>query len=112
MDETQPDVATTVPETNEAPLDVDKKIKDYCVEMSNSMLRTEAERDFRKAATENLFEITKVPKSVLNFCARTYHSQDFDERSKTEEEKRTFYVRLFGEPEGNDNQNDGDTEYD
>lgn len=83
---------------NEVPLDVDKAVKDYCVEMSASMIRSEAEKDFRREATANISEKTMVSKQVLAFCARTYHKQDFDDKTQRTKEQTDFYIKLFGEP--------------
>jgi hypothetical protein len=64
------------------------------------MLRSEAERDFRKEAVARLSEQIGVDKAVLNFCAKTYHKQDFGDKMHAMDEQRSFYVRIFGEPEG------------
>lgn len=101
---------TNQTDSNEVQVDVEKRIKDFCAEMSASFLRGEAERDFRKEAIARLSEQTGIEKSVLNFCAKTYHKQDFDEKTKSAEEQREFYVRIFGEPTGDNSGDDFDDE--
>lgn len=73
-----------------------KKIKDFCVEMSASMLRAEAERDFRKDAVTKLHEELELPKKHLNQIAKTYHKQNFEEQSETQSEFETLYEETFG----------------
>lgn len=94
-----------IPQSDEVQVDVEKAVKDFCVEMSASMIRSEAERDFRKEATSRMSEKTGISKDVLNFCARTYHKQDFDTKTQRAKDQMDFYTQIFGEPAGN---NDGE----
>lgn len=86
-------------EENEVVVDRDQQIKDFCKEMSDSMLRVEAERDFQKEAINNLHEKTGVEKNVLKFCAKTYHKQDFEEKTERLSEEQEFYESVFGKSE-------------
>lgn len=97
---------------NQVEIDVDKKIRDFCTEMSNSFLRTEAERDFRKNAVENLSELLKMSKSDLSFVARTYHKGDFDEKTQRMSKQRDLYVRIFGEPTTENDRSGFDDDHD
>lgn len=81
---------------NEVDVDVEQAVKDFCKEMSDSMLRVEAEKDFQKDAINNLHEKTKIEKGVLKFCARTFHKQDFEEKQERITEEQQFYENIFG----------------
>ena len=92
--------------TNETPVDVDKKIRDYCMEMSASFTRAEGEREFRREATNRLAEQLHMEKSDLDFCAKTFHKGNFDEASQRMADQRNLYVRIFGEPTGDTEDDD------
>ena len=84
---------------NESQIDLDKIVKVFCNEMSNSMVRIEAERDFQKEAINNIHEKTGIEKNVLKFCAKTYHKQNFEETQERLTEEQEFYIKIFGEAE-------------
>jgi len=54
-----------------------KKIKDAIVEISGSMTRISAEKDFIKDAVAELYKNFQIPKKTLNKMAKTYHKQSF-----------------------------------
>lgn len=86
-------------DNNEVEIDIEKAIKDFCVEFSASCIRTEAERDFRKEAINLLSEKINVDKKTIAFCGKTYHKQDFNEKSVQQAELQMFYAKIFGEPD-------------
>jgi len=78
---------------------VQKAVKDYCTEMSNSMLRAEAERDFQKEATKNIAETHELDKKILTKLAKTYHKSNFATICSDQEQFETAYEALFGKTE-------------
>ncbi len=57
--------------------DVKKAIKGLVEEVSGSMLRAEAERDFQKEAIKEIAEKHELDKKILRKMCRTYHKQQF-----------------------------------
>lgn len=94
----------------EKQVDIEKVVKDFCVEYSSSCLRTEAERDYRKDAIAAISEKTGIEKKVLAFCGRTFHKQDFDEKAVQQAEMQLFYANIFGEANMNTDSDDFDPE--
>jgi len=63
-----------------------KQIQDALKEMSNSMVRVEAEKDHMKAIAEKILEDCLVPKKDFNKLARIYHASNLaQEAAKSEE---------------------------
>lgn len=63
-----------------------KQIQGALQEMSNSMLRVEAEKDHMKAIAEKILEDCLVPKKDFNKLARIYHASNLaQEAAKSEE---------------------------
>ena len=83
-------------EENEVTVDVEESVKKFCEEFSNSMLRTEAERDFRKDAIQNISEKLNISKKTLAFCGKTYHKQDFNTKAIEQAEMSQFFAKVFG----------------
>lgn len=71
-----------------------KKIKDAMEEISNSMLRIAAEKDFIKEAIAELHDQHKISKKILNKMARTYHKQNFQNEQQDHEEFETLYTEV------------------
>jgi len=76
--------------------DAKKKLTGAMNEMSNSMLRAEAERELQKEVINNLFDEFKIPKKVLSKMARVYHKQNFQEEKATHEEFEELYHTITG----------------
>ena len=68
-------------------IEVDKKaLKGVLDELSGSMLRVKAEKDFQKEAIENAAEKFQMNKKILRKMAKVYHNNSFtDEVSEMEE---------------------------
>lgn len=63
-----------------------KKIQDALKEVSNSMTRVEAEKDFQKEVAERIQDECMVSKKDFNKLARIYHASTLaQEASKNEE---------------------------
>lgn len=63
-----------------------KQIQSALQEMSNSMVRVEAEKDHMKAIAEKILEDCLVPKKDFNKLARIYHASNLaQEAAKSEE---------------------------
>lgn len=73
-----------------------KAVKDFCTEMSNSMLRGEAEKDFQKEAVKALAEEHELDKGLLKKMATTYHRSNFATTKADQEAFETAYEELFG----------------
>lgn len=81
---------------------VAKSIKDFCVEISNSLLRAEAERDFQKEALKAImekYELDKPFKKTLAKMSKTYHKSNFATQKADQDQFETAYEALFGEQE-------------
>lgn len=76
--------------------DAKKKITDAMNEISNSMLRAEAEKELQKEVINKLFDEYKIPKKVLSKMARVYHKQNFAEEKATHEEFEELYRSITG----------------
>jgi nickel-dependent lactate racemase len=68
-----------------------KKIKGALGEISDSMTRVEAEKDFAKEVLKNLYDEFKIPKKTLAKLANTYHRQNFNEEVALNDEFETIY---------------------
>jgi hypothetical protein len=71
-----------------------KKIKDAMQEISNSMTRIDAEKDYIKDAVNELNDQFKLSKRVLNKMARTFHKQNFLNEQQNHEEFETLYTEI------------------
>ena len=66
--------------------DIRKKIQGALKEVSASMTRVEAEKDFQKEVAERMLDECMVPKKDFNKLARIYHASTLaQEASKNEE---------------------------
>ena len=53
-----------------------KKIKDAVQEISNSMLRMEAERDLIKEIVKDVSDNHQIPRKIIAKIAKTFHKQN------------------------------------
>lgn len=53
-----------------------KKIKDAVQEISNSMLRMEAERDLIKEIVKDVSDNHQIPRKIVAKIAKTFHKQN------------------------------------
>jgi len=67
-----------------------KQIQGALQEMSNSMLRVEAEKDHMKAIAEKILEDCLVPKKDFNKLARIYHASNLAQEAAKSEEFMQF----------------------
>lgn len=81
-----------------------KQIKDACFEISGSMTRIEAEKDFIKEAIIALAEDTEIPKKHLNRLARFHHKQNKDAVEAEQGSANDLYDLIY--PQGNDTNQD------
>ena len=65
-------------------------------EISNSMTRIDAERDFQKDAIEKVADDTGVDKKFVKKLATIYHRQTFTQVQTEQEELQGLYEDLFG----------------
>ncbi len=67
-----------------------KKIQEALKEMSNSMLRIQAEKDLQKDIAERVKNDCNVPKKEFTRLARIYHASNLIEEAAREEEFMEF----------------------
>lgn len=68
-----------------------KKIKEAMTEISNSMTRIDAEKDFQKAAIEDLSDEVGIDKKYLRRLANTYHRQNLVEVTTEADDLQSLY---------------------
>lgn len=76
--------------------DAKKKLTGAMNEISNSMLRMDAEKDLIKTVISDLHDEFEINKKVLSRMARVYHKQNFAEEKATNEEFEELYHRITG----------------
>lgn len=79
-----------------------KKIRDALQEISNSMTRIDAEKDFIKDAVADISDNFKLSKKTVNKLARVYHKQSFNTEVEQYQEFENLYeevVELRSGPE-------------
>ena len=67
-----------------------KQIQTALQEMSNSMLRIEAEKELMKGIAEKVLEDCLVPKKDFNKLARIYHASNLAQEAAKSEEFMQF----------------------
>ena len=70
------------------------KLEGALKEMSTSISRTEAERDFQKNVIADICEEVNVSKKIFRKLAKTYHKQNFDQEVATHEEFEQLYESI------------------
>lgn len=73
-----------------------KKLQDAITEISNSMTRIDAERDFQRDAIIKVADDTGVDKKYVKQLATMYHKQTFVQVQTEREEVESLYEDLFG----------------
>jgi Zn-dependent M32 family carboxypeptidase len=73
-----------------------KKFKDAIQEISNSMLRKEAESDLIRETVKELNAEFQLPKKIINKIAKTYHKQNFSQEQQDNEDFETLYEEVTG----------------
>lgn len=86
-----------------------KKIQNAAKEISNSLLRIDAERDLIKSIKDAMKEELDVPGSHLLKLAKTYHEQNFSTKQKEARVFELSYEKVFGTGDDFEDQ-DGDEE--
>ena len=71
-----------------------KKILDAITEISNSMTRISAERDFIKDAVIDVSDKFQIPKKIVAKMARVYHKQSFNTESEENSEFESLYEEV------------------
>ena len=71
-----------------------KKILDAITEISNSMTRISAERDFIKDAVSDVSDKFQIPKKIVAKMARVYHKQSFNAEAEQNEEFESRYEEV------------------
>ena len=78
-----------------------KKILDAITEISNSMTRISAERDFIKDAVADVSDKFQIPKKIVAKMARVYHKQSFNTESEENSEFESLYEEVVVIPAPN-----------
>ena len=76
-----------------SPVDRDK-IKKMLAEISGSMTRIEAERDYINESVKEMSAEFQLSKKTLNKMARVYHKQNFSEEVASHEEFEDLYETI------------------
>lgn len=74
-----------------------KKIKAAMSEISNALVRAEAERDLIKEIIGDLHKEHQIPKKTLNKIAKTYHKQSLIQDLQDHEEFVELYDSIVKE---------------
>lgn len=72
-----------------------KALKDFCVEMSSSMFRGEAERTLQREAIKDFADNYEIDKKILRKMARVYHKQNFFTTVEEQNEFEAVYNQVF-----------------
>ena len=70
------------------------KVFDCIKEMSNSMARVDAEKEFQKEAAEALIDKVDIDKKHVNALAKIYHKQNFAAFQQQKEEIEDLYESI------------------
>lgn len=71
-----------------------KKIKDALQEISDSLTRTDAEKDLVKDIINEIADSYQLPKKYVNKMAKIYHQQSFAKTQQESEELETLYLSI------------------
>lgn len=72
-----------------------KKLRNGIVEVSNSKLRQESERDFQKDVIDRLHEELEIDKKHIRQVATLYHKQNYAEVLAQNEEVSDLYTSMY-----------------
>ncbi len=76
--------------TPEQKTDLQKAIR----EISNSMIRTEAERDLIKEIVKEQSDQLQIPKKIINKIAKTFHKQSLHQEVEDHEDFVELYEKV------------------
>jgi Zn-dependent M32 family carboxypeptidase len=68
-----------------------KKLKDAIQEISNSLVRTEAERDLIREIIKEQSQNLQIPKKIIAKIAKTYHKQNLTQEVEDHEDFVDLY---------------------
>ena len=71
-----------------------KQLKGAIQEISNSMLRSEAERDLIREIVKEQSQELQIPKKIINKIARTYHKQSLTQDIQDHEDFVELYDKV------------------
>mgnify|MGYP003353660573 CR=1 FL=1 len=71
-----------------------KQLKGAIQEISNSMLRSEAERDLIREIVKEQSQELQIPKKIINKIAKTYHKQNLTQEIEDHEEFVEIYEKV------------------
>ena len=71
-----------------------KKLKGAIQEISNSMLRTEAERDLIREIVKEQSAELQIPKKIISKIAKTYHKQSLTQDIQDHEDFVELYDKV------------------
>ena len=71
-----------------------KQLKGAIQEISNSMLRTEAERDLIREIVKEQSAELQIPKKIINKIAKTYHKQSLTQDIQDHEDFVELYDKV------------------
>lgn len=77
-----------------------KRLVGAMKELSNSMTRVEAERDFQKEAIDSVAEDLNLEKKYIRKLATIYHKQNMTEFKQENEEVETLYEIIINAGQG------------
>ena len=72
-----------------------QKLLDGIKELSNSMTRVDAEKDFQKDTIDTLADALGIKKQYISKVATVYHKQTFTKLQTEHEEIENLYEELF-----------------
>ena len=71
-----------------------KTLQDAIQEISNSMIRTEAERDLIREIVKDQSDTLQIPKKVISKIAKTYHKQNLAQEVADHEDFLELYEKI------------------
>jgi len=72
-----------------------KKLKDAIQEISNSMTRADAEKDFQKEAINNICEDIQIDKKYVKKLATIYHRNTITQVKTETSDIEALYTEIF-----------------
>jgi hypothetical protein len=73
-----------------------QKIKNAIVEISNSMTRSDAEKELVREIIKKINEEEGIDRRLLRKMARVYHKQNFQEESSLNSEFEELFSNIMG----------------
>lgn len=72
-----------------------KDLQGAIQEISNSMIRTEAERDLIREIVKDQSDTLQIPKKVISKIAKTYHKQNLAQEVEDHEDFVELYEKII-----------------